>query len=73
MVNSSYQSILPPQGMSRVQQLASILPISKSTIWKWSKEGKFPTPVKLSPTVTAWRNADVLAWLESQNHKTEQI
>lgn len=56
---------LPPQGMSRASQLLPFLPFGSTTLWKWSKDGRFPAPVKLSPTMSAWRNADVLAWLES--------
>lgn len=55
---------LPKDGMSRLNQLLPFLPISKSTVWAWSKAGKFPAPIKLSPTVTVWRNSDILNWLE---------
>ena len=58
---------LPPQGMSRASQLIPFLPFGSSTLWAWSRDGRFPSPVKLSPTMTAWRNADVLEWLESHS------
>jgi len=57
---------LPPQGMSRASQLLPFLPFGSSTLWAWSRDGRFPAPVKLSPTMTAWRNADVIDWLNSQ-------
>lgn len=53
-------------GYSRARQILPHLPFSESTLWKWSRDGRFPAPVKISPTVTAWRNADVLDWLEQQ-------
>lgn len=61
---------LPKDGLSRASQILPLLPFGKSTLWEWSKTGKFPKPIKLSPTITAWRNSDVLAWLNSQgdNH-----
>lgn len=61
---------LPPQGMSRASQLIPFLPFGSSTLWAWSRDGRFPAPVKLSPTMTAWRNADVIEWLKNQKPST---
>lgn len=57
---------LPKDGMSRLSQLLPFLPIGKSTVWAWVKDGKFPQPIKLSPTVTVWRNSDIHDWLNAQ-------
>lgn len=54
---------LPPQGMSRASQLLPFVPFSKTTLFTWSKDGRFPAPIKLSPTMTAWRNSEVIEWL----------
>lgn len=61
---------LPQDGMSRLSQLLPFLPIGKSTVWAWVKDGKFPPPIKLSKTVTVWRNQDIHNWLNTQggNH-----
>ena len=64
---------LPPQGMSRASQLIPFLPFGSSTLWAWSRDGRFPAPVKLSPTMTAWRNADVIEWLESRTSTTSEV
>lgn len=58
---------LPAEGFTRARDLIQYLPFSKATLWSWSKSGRFPKPVKISPTITAWKNSDVLAWLESQS------
>jgi prophage regulatory protein len=50
----------------RVSALAPRLGISKNTIWRLVREGKFPKPIKLSEKVTVWKADDVLAWLESK-------
>ena len=63
---------LPPQGMSRASQLIPFLPFGSSTLWAWSRDGRFPAPVKLSPTMTAWRNTDVIEWLESHTSITSE-
>ncbi|OAV34499.1 hypothetical protein AO364_1884 [Moraxella catarrhalis] len=57
---------LPHDGMSRLSQILPFLPIGKSTVWNWVKQGKFPQPIKLSPTITVWRNQDIHAWLQAQ-------
>jgi prophage regulatory protein len=54
----------------RINQLANIgnskglLPVSKATIWRWVKEGRFPRPKHLGPRVTAWLAADVDSWVQ---------
>ena len=42
------------------------LPFSANTLWRKVKAGEFPKPVKLGPRITAWKVADVRAWLNSQ-------
>ena len=55
------------RGFIRERQLRpAIIPIEHSTLWDWVKEGRFPSPVRLSERVTAWRVTDVQAWIDSQ-------
>lgn len=42
-----------------------LLPISQTTLWRWVKDGNFPKPVKLGPSVTAWSSRSIQTWLES--------
>ena len=49
-----------------VADLAAHLSVSKDTIWRWTRNGDFPAPVKLSPQMTRWRWADVQAWEQSR-------
>lgn len=63
---TTISAVLPRQGMSRASQILPFLPFGSTTLWKWSKEGLFPAPIRISPTITAWRNADVLDWLAEQ-------
>ena len=64
---------LPPQGMSRAKDILPFLPFSRTTLHEWSKDGRFPAAVKLSPTMTAWRNSEVLAWLEAQGSQNDEV
>jgi predicted DNA-binding transcriptional regulator AlpA len=58
------QNTLPQTGFIRLPQVLQLYPVSKSTLWLRVKEGRFPTPVKLSERVTAWRVADVHDFLD---------
>ena len=71
MNKTNTPTTLPRDGYSRLSQILPFLPIAKSTIESWVKQGKFPAPVKLSSTVTAWKNSDIHAWLDnlSNNEK----
>lgn len=73
IAESLHIKYLPPQGMSRASQLIPFLPFGSSTLWAWSRDGRFPAPIKLSPTMTAWRNADVIEWLESHTSTTSEV
>jgi len=43
-------------------QLADRYSVSRSTIWRWSHNGRLTKPVKISPGCTRWRLADIEAW-----------
>jgi prophage regulatory protein len=53
---------LMPDGFSRIKTVAQLAAASRSSIWRWVSEGRFPQPVKIGPGCTAWRNSDLLAW-----------
>lgn len=40
--------------------------VSRATLWRWVREGQFPSPVKLSPGCTRWKLADIEAWEAKQ-------
>ena len=62
---------LPTTGMGRAKDILPFLPFSKTTLFEWSKDGRFPAPIKLSPTMTAWNYADIHAWLDSHSNSVE--
>jgi predicted DNA-binding transcriptional regulator AlpA len=49
----------------RVKDVMGILGVSRSQVWKLTKDGDL-NPVRLSPRVTAWRLADVEAYIASK-------
>lgn len=56
------QNILPNTGFVRLSSIlypSGPIPVSRSTWWAGVKSGLFPQPVKLGPTITAWRVTDI--------------
>lgn len=49
------------------QLLEHFLPFSGSTLWRKVRTGDFPAPVKLGPAITAWREREVVSWLNEQH------
>ena len=60
---------LPETGYIRISQLVKIIPFSASTIWRKSRNGSFPKPYKLSEQVSAWKNLEILEWMDSTEAK----
>jgi len=54
---------LPSTGFVRQSLLLRFVPFSKSTLWRRVKTGDFPSPVKLSSGITAWRAEDLHRWI----------
>jgi prophage regulatory protein len=65
------QPVVPQEGYVRVSQLLGcrrrglvpILPISRSCLYAWIRDGRWPAPQKLGPKVIAWPAAQVRAML----------
>lgn len=64
---------LPTTGLGRAKDILPFLPFSKTTLFEWSKDGRFPAGRKLSPTMTAWSYADVHEWLNSHTSTTSEV
>jgi predicted DNA-binding transcriptional regulator AlpA len=58
---------LPQIGFVRQAQVLSFIPISRSTLWRQVAAGTFPAPVKLTPSISAWRAEDVRQWIEDRS------
>ena len=48
----------------RLPQVLERIPVSRSAWWRGCKEGKYPKPIKLSPKVTVWSEADISDFIE---------
>lgn len=45
---------LPDSAHVRIVTVKSLLGCSAMTVWRWSKNGKLPSPRKLGPRLSAW-------------------
>ncbi|MBG6154759.1 putative DNA-binding transcriptional regulator AlpA [Labrenzia sp. EL_159] len=45
-------------------QLAKIVPLSRSQIWRLEKEGRFPARIKIGRRKVAWRYSEIIDWIE---------
>ena len=53
------------QKLYRISELTEVLSLSKSTIWKLTREKSFPQPSKLTDRITVWKDTDIHEWIES--------
>jgi prophage regulatory protein len=50
----------------RLHDLTRELGLSRSTIYKWIQDGRFPAQVQLGGRLSRWRSEDIEAWLQSR-------
>jgi len=57
-----------PENLTMLRQwhVLGIVPVSQATLKRWVRAGKFPAPIKLSENVSAWKEADVRAWVDAR-------
>jgi len=59
-----------PIRLLRVSDVMARTGLSRSTIYEWSADRRFPTPVRLSGRVVRWVEAEVEAWLRERLEKS---
>ena len=52
----------------RIDMVSAITTLGKSTINLWVAQGKFPTPIHISPTVKVWRFEDITLWIDGNSN-----
>ena len=45
------------------QQLEAKFDISKATIYRWTKAGKFPAAIHLGANMVRWKSSEIEAWI----------
>tara|TARA_B100001093_G_scaffold455201_1_gene465131 strand:+ start:458 stop:652 length:195 start_codon:yes stop_codon:yes gene_type:complete len=50
----------------RLRDIISTVGMKRSWVLQKVNEGKFPKPLRLSPRAVAWRQSDVMEWINAQ-------
>jgi prophage regulatory protein len=45
------------------QQVEKLFQVSRPTLYRWMKEGKFPKSVRLGANMVRWKASDLEAWI----------
>ncbi len=52
-----------------VNQVLEYVPKSRTTIWRWVRQGYFPKPIPIGTTGKAWVQSEVEEWLQDQKEQ----
>lgn len=50
----------------KFEQVQAMVGVSRSTLWRWERNGGFPSRIRLGPASVGWDAAEVEAWLRSR-------
>ena len=56
----------PGERLLPLPEVRQLVPLSRSAIYQKLAAGEFPAPIRLSPNRVAWRERDLLAWLNTR-------
>jgi prophage regulatory protein len=59
-------SMKPRPAISKLAEVKARTKLSASSIYRLVAAGKFPQPIKLSESSSAWVDAEIDAWLEEK-------
>jgi prophage regulatory protein len=53
----------------RYRELRKRIGLSRTTVWRLIREGRFPRPLPLTARLVGFRESDVEAWIESRANR----
>lgn len=59
-------TVQEPAELMTTAQVAKLLSAGERTVWRWSRSGAMPAPLKLNPGrqgAVRFRRADILKWI----------
>ncbi len=57
----------PTDRLLKTSEVAKLLSLSRVTIFRLRRDGKFPEPLKMSQRCNRWRLSDIEEFMKSQN------
>ncbi len=65
--NAYRNSVLAePNRLVRLPELIALIGVSPSTIWRWERQGSFPSRIQIGARAIGWRLLEVERWLASR-------
>ena len=61
----AHSSAAPPSRILRIHQTLNMSGLSRTSLYEKMKTNEFPKSVKLGARAVGWREADVIAWMNS--------
>jgi prophage regulatory protein len=62
-----------PPTMLRRSQVEARTGLSRSSIYKYMRDGAFPLPVSISPKAVRWIESEVSAWILAHIERSRQV
>ena len=62
----SVPSAIPTREYLRAQELATMLAVHRTTLWRWVHDGHLPRRVRLGPNTVAWDCTQSDAWFAAR-------
>jgi len=56
----------------RFRDLRTMIPLSRTSIWRHVTAGTFPKPLRLSKNAIAWRRDELCAWIAEQTKRRDE-
>ena len=53
-----------PERFIRLDTVIMLTKLSRATLWRMEREGRFPKRVKIGLRAVAWRESDIREWLD---------
>ena len=58
------ETVMTEDRLLNLGEVQRLIPISRSSVWKWSRRGAFPSPVRLPGSRrVAWRASEISKWI----------
>ena len=58
-------------GDTRDASCPKLIPVSRATLWRMVREGRFPAPHKLGPNTTAWQVGEIRQYLATVSNQVK--
>lgn len=57
---------IPPTKLIKLREVLALTTLSKSSVYDFINQGRFPKPVSLGARSVAWIEGEVLSWIEER-------